>query len=77
MESGASSVKKSSDIYKLDPVLKDGLLRIGGRLSRAALPEENKHPLILSKNEYVTNLILQHIHRQLGHGGRNHMLSTL
>ena len=58
LKGGASGVKKTSDIYRLDPVLKDDLLRVGGRLSRAALPEELKHPVILSKSQHVSNLIL-------------------
>ena len=77
LRSGASGVKKSSNICRLDPVLKDGLLRVGGRLSRVALPEESKHPVILSKGTHVSHLILQFIHRELGHAGRNHMLSSL
>lgn len=32
--------KKSSDLYKLNPKIEDGVLRVGGRLSRAAMPEE-------------------------------------
>lgn len=77
LKGGASGVKKTSNIYRLDPVWKDDLLRVGGRLSRAALPEELKHPVILSKGQHVSNLILRSIHQQLGHAGRNHMLSTL
>lgn len=77
LKGGASGIKKTSSIYRLDPVLKDDLLRVGGRLSRAALPEELKHPVIVSKGQHVSNLMLQHIHKQLGHAGRNHMLSTL
>lgn len=71
------SVKRNSDLYKLDPVLEDGLLRVGGRLSRAAMPEVEKHPVILSKEQHVSKLILKHLHQQLGHAGRNHMLSSL
>ncbi|XP_014882368.1 uncharacterized protein LOC106943577 [Poecilia latipinna] len=75
LSSGA--VKKSSHLYKLDPVVTDGVLRVGGRLSKAALPEETKHPVILPKESHVSKLILQHIHEKVGHRGRNHMLSTL
>ncbi|MGH0117086.1 UNVERIFIED_CONTAM: hypothetical protein FKN15_030931 [Acipenser sinensis] len=71
------SVKKSSHIYKLNPVLQDGVLRVGGRLSRAAMPEESKHPAILSKDLHVAELILREIHQDVGHSGRNHMLSKL
>ncbi|PIK40324.1 hypothetical protein BSL78_22828 [Apostichopus japonicus] len=37
--SKGGSVKKRSPIYKLDPRYKDGVLRVGGRLSRSAMPE--------------------------------------
>lgn len=74
--SAGRSVARDSVIYKLDLRLKDGLLRVGGLLSRAALPEETKHPLILSKDQYISTLILSYIH-QVGHSGRNHTLSRL
>ena len=77
LSSGKSAVRKESPIYKLDPCLEDDLLRVGGRLSRAALPEEVKHPLILTKDQHISTLILRHIHQQLGHSGRNHTLSKL
>lgn len=71
------SVKKSSSIYRLDPILQNGILRIGGRLSRSALPEEVKHPAILPKDGHASTLILRWIHEITGHGGRNHILSRL
>ncbi|KAL7883055.1 hypothetical protein SRHO_G00007130 [Serrasalmus rhombeus] len=67
----------SSDLHKLDPVLQDGMLRVGGRLNRAAMPEEEKHPVILTKDQNVFKLILKHIHQCLGLAGCNHMLSFL
>ena len=77
LSSGKSAVRKDSPIYKLDPRLEDGLLRVGGRLGKAALPEEVKHPFILAKDQHISTLILRHIHQQLGHSGRNHTLSKL
>lgn len=70
-------VSKGSHIYKLDPVLEDGVVRVGGRLSKSAMSEEIKHPIILPKNHHISTLILQNIHNRIGHGGRNHMLSQL
>jgi len=70
-------VKRDSKLYKLDPVFQDGLIRVGGRLRNAAMPEERKHPIILYKDQHCATLILRHIHQQLGHSGRNHMLSKL
>lgn len=77
LEAGKTHVKRSSHLYKLDPVLDEGLLRVGGRLNRLAMPEEVKHPIILSIDLHISTLLLRHIHKQLGHGGRNHMLSRL
>ena len=34
-----SYVKKSSSVLSLDPVLIDGVLRVGGRLCRTSLPQ--------------------------------------
>ena len=70
-------VKRSSPIYKLDPVMEEGFLRVGGRLSRTAMPEERKRPIILAKDQHVSVLILRNIHEQLRHGGRNFILSKL
>ncbi len=71
------TVSRQSSIYKLDPVLEDGLLRVGGRLSKGAMPLEVKHPLILSKEQHVSTLILKDFHQRLGHSGRNHTLSAV
>lgn len=71
------SVKRSSHIYKLNPILEDEVLRVGGRLNRAAMPEESKHPAILAKDLQVSELILQEVHEEVGHSGCNHVLSKL
>ena len=71
------SVQKTSPIYRLDPKMDNGILRVGGRLSEATIPEEAKYPAILPKDSYVSELILQHSHKSAGHVGRNHMLSHL
>lgn len=77
LKKGTSGVRKSSHIYKLDPVLKEGLLRVGGRLRKGAMPEDTKHSVILAKDQHISTLILRHIHKQNGHCGRNHLLSRL
>ena len=71
------NVKRNSHLYKLNPVLQDGLLRVGGRLSRAAMPENSKQPVILSRDFHIADLILKQIHEDTGHGGHNYMLSEL
>lgn len=74
---GLHSVKRSSHLFKLDPILQDGVLRVGGRLSKSAMPEYAKHPAIIPKDLHITSLILQDTHERIGHCGRNFMLSRL
>ncbi|KAL2102335.1 hypothetical protein ACEWY4_001503 [Coilia grayii] len=77
LEAEKNSVEKTSKLYKLDPYLQDGILRVGGRLNKMAMPEEFKHPAILPKNSHLTRLIIRHIHLSVGHGGRNQVMSKL
>ena len=70
-------VKKSSSLFKLSPYLDNGTLRVGGRLSKASLPEYTKHPWILPKRHHLTTLIIRKVHERLGHAGRNHVLAEL
>ncbi|KAK0147980.1 hypothetical protein N1851_012347 [Merluccius polli] len=62
-------IKGSTSIMKLDPFLQDGVLRVGGRLHQAALPEHTKHPSILAKDHHITTLIIRNAHEEIGHGG--------
>lgn len=77
LQMAPSGVKGTSGLYRLDPVLKEGMLRVGGCLSWAAMPEEMKFPVILPKSSHTSTLILRDIHEKTGHGGRNHILSEL
>ena len=70
-------VKKTSSIYGVDPVLDGELLRGGGRQSRASIPGDAKHPVILPKSNHVSTLILRRIHETSGHSGRNRVLACL
>ncbi|XP_011669772.2 uncharacterized protein LOC100889397 [Strongylocentrotus purpuratus] len=70
-------VTKTSQLYKLDPKIDEGLLRVGGRLERSALPLEAKHPVVLPKGSHVSDLILRDVHVKAGHSGRNYVLSVL
>jgi hypothetical protein len=70
-------VKKSSSLFKLDPILKDGLIRVGGRLNRAPITQDARNPVILPKKNRVVDLIIKHFHVILGHSGREHVLAAL
>lgn len=70
-------MSRQSSIYRLDPYFDNGLLRVGRWLTKGSLPEETKHPLILTKDQHVATLIIKHIHQHLTHNGPNHTLSML
>ncbi|XP_043206518.1 uncharacterized protein LOC122393826 isoform X1 [Amphibalanus amphitrite] len=70
-------VKKSSSIYRLNPCMIDGVLRVGGRLSNAAISDAAKHQMILPKNGHVTDIIIRDMHEKKGHSGREHVLAAL
>lgn len=72
-------ILKSSNIYKLDAFMNkdDGLIRVGGRLTRSSLPDETKFPILLPKGSHVTRLIVKNAHERLGHAGRYHVLAQL
>ncbi|XP_060831683.1 uncharacterized protein LOC132915932 [Bombus pascuorum] len=64
-------------LQRLNPFLdKDGMLRVGGRLSHSTLPFSQKHPIILPKST-VTTLIIEHEHRLSLHAGTQATLYAL
>lgn len=71
------STGKGQGLQRLNPFLDNGLLRVGGRLSKSSLPESMKYPILLPKRSYVTTLLIRHVHVQLAHAGRNHVMSKL
>ena len=72
-----SAVKKCSSLYKLDPILEDDIVRVGGRLHKAPIKNDAKHPAILPKKHHVVNLIINYHHRASGHSGVEYTLSLI
>ena len=72
-----STVKKASRVCQLDPVLVDGVMRVGGCLCRSSLPEEARHQMILPQDHHITELIIRHYHFLSGHSGKEYVLSLL
>ena len=71
IENGKKLPKKSP-LAKLSPVIdSNGLLRVGGRLERAELSIEERHPVILPGSHHITTLIVQHCHNEVKHRGRH------
>ena len=51
--------KAGASIRQLNPQLKEGLLRVGGRLANAPVGYERKHPVIIPYKHHVTDLIIK------------------
>ena len=72
-----TAMKTTSCLYRLDPFLdEDGVLRVGGRVRHANLPDNVKHPCIIPRSSHVTNLIIDHYHEG-GHQGQGMTLNTI
>lgn len=56
---------------------KEGLLRVGGRLKNSAIPYDQKHPLLISKDHHVTTLLIRNEHITNCHAGAQTTLYAL
>jgi hypothetical protein len=64
----------------LDPFIdEEGILRVGGRLSRSTMKHGVKHPIILPnpKSSHVVSLIIKHQHESIAHQGRGFTINAL
>ncbi|CAB4022309.1 Hypothetical predicted protein, partial [Paramuricea clavata] len=74
-----SKALDDSKLRNLNPFLRQstGLLPVGGRIHKAELPEEEKHPIILPSDHPAVELFVQDIHRREMHAGVEHTLSVV
>ena len=71
-------VKKSSRLSKLSPFMgKEGLLRVGGRIDRASISFDSRHPVIIPSKHHVVELIIRHFHERNGHVGARSVLAAV
>jgi len=71
--------KKSLPRYllKLQPIVINGVLRVGGRLKHAPIDIDMKHPIILPQCSHLTELIIRQHHEDVGHSGASHTWTSL
>ncbi|XP_076299894.1 uncharacterized protein LOC143218549 [Lasioglossum baleicum] len=63
-------IPNKSSLASLCPTLdSNGLLRVGGRLSKAPLNPDEAHPIILPPNSRLTHLYISLVHSTTLHGG--------
>jgi len=72
------SLSSKSSIRGLHPFLDSGgVMRVGGRLEKANLEFNQKHPVLLPKNHAVTKLIILDEHNRMMHGNQQLLLASL
>ncbi len=71
-------IKSNSKLHQINPFLdKHGILRVGGRLTHAALHPHLRHPAILPKDSQISTLLIKHYHEQVCHQGRGMTINEL
>lgn len=64
-----------SDIAPLRPILdENGLLRVGGRIDKANIKYDKKHPYIIPSKSRLSYLLLSYSHKENLHGGVQAMM---
>ena len=74
------SVLESSRLTSLNPILSDGIIRVGGRLDASnTLSYEEMHPIVLPSVKvcYISKLIILHFHEICKHQGRGITVNTI
>jgi len=71
-------VQVCSQLAALAPFLDEtGIIRVGGRLKRANLPYDQKHPIVLPARHHITEIILRQEHVRLQHCGPQQLLASI
>ncbi|XP_050301507.1 uncharacterized protein LOC126739751 [Anthonomus grandis grandis] len=73
-----NDLPSNSRVLSLHPFIdKNGLIRVGGRLSNSDFSYSKKHPLLLCTKHYITKLIFESTHKRLFHAGPQYLLSSI
>ncbi|XP_055846939.1 uncharacterized protein LOC129912630 [Episyrphus balteatus] len=66
----AKPLPNDSDLLSLTPFMDtDGIIRLGGRISRAELTFHQKHPILLPAKCILSHRLMQQAHAETQHGG--------
>ena len=68
---------RDSSLLPLQPILVNGIIRVGGRLNKAPIPFEAKHQVIIPPTHRLSRLIIQDFHEGQLHVGREHTLALV
>ncbi|XP_064081859.1 uncharacterized protein LOC135198216 [Macrobrachium nipponense] len=72
-----STIRVSSSLRKLKPILRNGLLCVGGRLSLANIAPSERNPIILPYKGHLTDIVIQYYHERSNHMGIMYVLGLM
>lgn len=65
-------LNRGSSLLKLHPFLdSDGIVRVGGRLSKSDLSNHERNPIIIPGKHHIATLLVRHYHQLTKHQGRH------
>ena len=70
------SLPQTSSLLTLTPVVKNGLICVGGRINHPHLPSSNNQ-IIICKSHPIAKLLVNECHEKNFHIGREHTLATV
>ena len=72
------AISLKSNILNLNPFTdQNGIMRVGGRIQNSNLSFSKKHPILLNKNDQLTNIIIDHYHLKYFHASCRMLKSIL
>lgn len=72
-----NTIRVSSSLRRLKPILRNGLLCVGGRLSLANIAPSERHPIILPYKGHLTDMVIQYYHEHSNHVGIMYVLGLM
>ncbi|BET03158.1 Pao retrotransposon peptidase [Nesidiocoris tenuis] len=67
----------TNPLLKLDPFVRQGILRVGGRLDKAAIGYDQKHPYLLPSKGKFIDMLIDQCHSDLLHAGPHLTMSRI
>ena len=75
IKSAQSKLEDWKDRYRdLAPYEKDGIIRVGGRLTQSPLSYDENHPMLLPADHVISKLVVKDFHNRVSHAGRERTL---
>ena len=71
------NLSKHSKLLPLNPIVVDNLIRVGGRIAQSYLRFKQKHQILLTKERFLSTLLVLDNHEQDCHIGQEQILSLL